>query len=1060
MRRERPMGGRLVVLTAMATMVLCTGTAQATTVTASTIAVGINDTTGVTDNLTVTFRDASGTHEIVVSDASQALTPGGGCVQGVSAGEVVCTHPTAGGVFNRVNVALQAGDDRLTAATVDKLGIDVNAGTGNDTITGTSTNASTVSTGSQAVDNLDGGAGNDSITTGAGDDTALGGADDDVLIPSTSGAQHLSGGLGTRDVANYSAYTSGAVLHVGGGAVSGSSTGSEDTGVVRAKDQIEPDIEELRAGSGADALTGDADPERFDGGAGADTIDGNDGIDVVTYERRVSVGVKATLGGAAAPGGNEDTIADVENLIGGGGGDTLTGDGGPNLLEGRGGNDTLNGNDGDDVMIGGFGADSFNCLGGVDEVSYRDRSDRVTVTMGTNGASGNEDDGLAGSRDTVPAGIERLVGSSDDDLLIGSDSANRLQGGGGADELRGQGGNDVLQGGPGPDSLKGGLGRDVVSYEERPFAKPVSVTIGSAGASGGRDDGVLGARDTVDADVEDLLGGAGHDTLVGSSLGNVLDGGPGGDTMQGLGGTDVVSYATRTNLQPVSVTVGALRASGGVLDSASASARDTIDVDVETVRGGAGIDTLRGADGAQRLEGGPGDDTFDGARGPDVYVGGDGNDTASYASASGAVTAAMGVAGGSGTGDDGPPGARDTVSLDVERLVGSSNADDLTGSANADQIVGGDGNDTIRGAGGNDNLDGGILSDTLEGGTGDDDLSGDQDNDVLDGGTGADIMNGGSSSATQGLLPGDTVLYDDRTTAVTVIAEGGAVSGNALDVSGANMDTVANLETIVGGTGSDTIQGTTGGVARLIGGFGNDTLTGGPSSDELFGGQGQDTLDGGATGNDLLDGGTERDVMTGNEGNDTLTGGAGSDDLLAGNGLDVLTGGSGTDLLNGGAGEDDLDGGTENDRLIGGFGPDLIDGGGGVDVASYIDRAAPGGANAVVATIGDPGGSGNADDGAEGFRDTIATDVENLLGGIGGDTLTGNGAANEITGGGGFDTIRGGHGVDTLRGGTGNDTLLSRDASSDNVFCDANTDRAEVDAADTAAADCETVVVG
>ena len=62
----------------------------------------------------------------------------------------------------------------------------------------------------------------------------------------------------------------------------------------------------------------------------------------------------------------------------------------------------------------------------------------------------------------------------------------------------------------------------------------------------------------------------------------------------------------------------------------------------------------------------------------------------------------------------------------------------------------------------------------------------------------------------------------------------------------------------------------------------------------------------------------------------------------------------------------------------------------------------------------------------------IATGFANVIGGRGGDTLTGNDQANELrgmggndvlTGNGGGDTLRGGEGRDTLKGGTGEDTL-------------------------------------
>ena len=50
--------------------------------------------------------------------------------------------------------------------------------------------------------------------------------------------------------------------------------------------------------------------------------------------------------------------------------------------------------------------------------------------------------------------------------------------------------------------------------------------------------------------------------------------------------------------------------------------------------------------------------------------------------------------------------------------------------------------------------------------------------------------------------------------------------------------------------------------------------------------------------------------------------------------------------------------------------------------------------------------------------------IENALGGIGDDNITGNDAANNLNGGGGNDTLTGGNGNDTLVGGAGNDTAV------------------------------------
>ena len=96
----------------------------------------------------------------------------------------------------------------------------------------------------------------------------------------------------------------------------------------------------------------------------------------------------------------------------------------------------------------------------------------------------------------------------------------------------------------------------------------------------------------------------------------------------------------------------------------------------------------------------------------------------------------------------------------------------------------------------------------------------------------------------------------------------------------------------------------------------------------------------------------------------------------------------------------------------------MLEGGGGEDAADYSERTTP-----VTASLDGKPGSGNAEDGPEGARDTIGTDVEDLFGGAAGDTLTGNASSNYIAGQGGDDLIDvRGAGTDYADCGDGNDT--------------------------------------
>ncbi|MCH8239285.1 MAG: M10 family metallopeptidase C-terminal domain-containing protein, partial [Proteobacteria bacterium] len=57
------------------------------------------------------------------------------------------------------------------------------------------------------------------------------------------------------------------------------------------------------------------------------------------------------------------------------------------------------------------------------------------------------------------------------------------------------------------------------------------------------------------------------------------------------------------------------------------------------------------------------------------------------------------------------------------------------------------------------------------------------------------------------------------------------------------------------------------------------------------------------------------------------------------------------------------------------------------------------------------------------YQDNTASIIENAIGGVGDDQITGNVADNSLYGGAGSDTLSGGLGDDTLYGGAGDDNL-------------------------------------
>ena len=154
-------------------------------------------------------------------------------------------------------------------------------------------------------------------------------------------------------------------------------------------------------------------------------------------------------------------------------------------------------------------------------------------------------------------------------------------------------------------------------------------------------------------------------------------------------------------------------------------------------------------------------------------------------------------------------------------------------------------------------------------------------------------------------------------------------------------------------------------------------------------------------------------TITGTNRGETLNGTAGPDVICGLGGNDTINGLGGNDTIYGGAGNDRINGGTGDDQLIGEAGADTLNGGVGADTVDYSAASVP-----LTISI-----DSQANDGARGERDAVATDVENVVGGSGNDSITGSTAANDLDGGTGNDSIIGGGGDDAIEGGTGNDSI-------------------------------------
>ncbi len=278
-----------------------------------------------------------------------------------------------------------------------------------------------------------------------------------------------------------------------------------------------------------------------------------------------------------------------------------------------------------------------------------------------------------------------IVGTDGDDVINGTSGVDVIMAGAGNDVIDGRGDDDLICGEegedtifarPGDGAIDGGPQRDLITFE-RAGSSGVTVDLSAREATGSLD-----LRK-----VENVMGTPGDDTLIGDGKVNILDGGEGDDVIDGLGGNDILS-------------------GGPGLDFIEGGFGD------DRIYGDEGDDLLIGEGGNDRILGLGGDDVLAGVAGDDILNGGTGADTASFAVASGRITASLQDRTATGEGTD--------TLKNIEWLVGSEQNDTLVGNARVNLLESRGGDDEIRGLDRGDTLNGGPGFDILDGGPGND----------------------------------------------------------------------------------------------------------------------------------------------------------------------------------------------------------------------------------------------------------------------------------------------------------------------------------------------------
>jgi Ca2+-binding RTX toxin-like protein len=875
--------------------------------------------------------------------------------------------------------------------------------TGNDTVVG-----------SNGKDVIDGLAGNDTISGRDGSDTLIGNAGDDTL-DGENGNDLLMGGAG-NDLLRGGEDADSYYFNVGDGVdtiydyfgltatdklIFGA--GLSATQLVVTQSVSDPDDFTLSFTGISDQIILD---EAFnDSSYGIDQFIFADGtiLGRLDIASRVWAGLVSSGNDTVTAAGLNDVIdglAGNDILSGSGGSDTLIGNVGDDQLSGDAGNDTLMGGAGNDYLNGGAGADSFlfNLGDGQDTIfdHYQNEVDKLIFGEGITAA------GIVVTQSTTDTDDFIISISGTTDKVILDEAFNDSQYG--IDQFIFADGTILTR-------------QQIASLAWQSGTSSGNDTVVGSGI-GDIIDGLAG-DDTIYGNFGDdtLTGGAGNDLLMGGADDDtyIFNLGDGQDTIYdyyGLTGTDKLIFGAGITASQIIVTRSATDLDDLTLSIAGTSDQILLDEAFNDSR--YGIDQFIFKDGTVltrsdiiniNLVQAPtaGDDTligdgsqnyFDGGAGNDYLNGAGGNDTYVF---------------GRGYGSDVVDESGGTDILQFKSGVAPSDialarwGTDLVLSivGTADQITLSDyfssTNDQIESFKFTDGTTwstADIATKFITGTSGADNLTGTDYGDTIDGAGGNDVM--------AGKLGDDTYIVD---------ATGDQVNENVgegtdLIKSSVSYALPLNVENLML-TGSSNINGTGNAAANVItGNSGANVLDGAAGADTLAGLAGNDTY--------IVDDAGDQVTENANQGTDTVKSsisyalGANLENLTL-TGTDAIngTGNSVANAINGNGAANTLDGGAGNDTLIGGAGNDIY----------VVDSATD-----VVTEV--------ANEGTDLVQSTAATfalsvNVENLtLLGSGNLNGTGNSSANAILGNGGDNVLDGGGGNDTLTGGLGNDTYV------------------------------------
>ena len=846
------------------------------------------------------------------------LDPNSGVyISNTKSNTVISATSNADTIYNSgkyVRITTGSGDDSIYnyATTRNSRYITVDAGAGNDTISGRYGSSSiSAGAGNDVIDlsegdvdgaTINGGEGNDLIynddydgynvfqyKTGDGNDTIIGFTKNDTLKITGSYTTVWSG-----DDLIYNVGTGSIILkdYVPSGENIFNSTKNKNVSGTNYNDTIENAAggAKIYAGAGDDSIYNSVNNEytingsygyvTIDGGAGNDTIYSDDPyVSISGGADADTISLYGSWKGITVNGGTGDDAVYAEDSDGilyqyktGDGKDTIYGFTSFDTLKITGSYTTVK--SGDDLIYNvGTGSVRLKDYAPVSGIITNSKSDTIIT-----GTDANDTVYNSGRRVTISTGAGNDSIHHDYDEFYGSYVT-----------IDAGAGNDTITGVLGDSSIYGGAGNDVIDISEG--------DVDYATINGGTGDDLIYNDDYDGYNVFQYKTGDGNDTIIGFTK---------NDTLKITG-----SYTTVKSGDDLIYNVGA--GSVRLKDYAPSGVNIINSTSHRTITGTSYNDTIRniydGGGDYVSISAGAGNDTIYNDYGWYITIdAGAGNDT---------VTSYLGVSNSINAGD-----GNDVISLRFNE--GSST------------IRAGKGNDTIYG----DTVESyGVIYQYFSG-DGDDVIYNFHSNDTITGATytsaksGSNIvlsMNGGGKVTLVGASAAPANIFTEgndsytNTTAATVL---NALAGNDTIVNNANRvtinagegaDRVTNTGISIaayGGDGDDSFYNDNGDYAYVELGAGNDSFYADNNDNvRVYGGDGSDTIKGSFY-TSIIYGGAGADFVSVPHGMNTIDGGDGNDTLIASGGS--ISGGAGNDRIS-------LSGSSPYTRIVkGGTGNDTL----------------------------------------------------------------------------------------------------------------------------------------